>query len=74
MYVYLRTLLPPCPIGIGRAHCCSYAVEFATITLDPTTKQPRSKIYKPVEVDALLEKHGVDKSAEDRKKDVEMKP
>jgi 20S proteasome subunit alpha 3 len=44
------------------------SVEFATLTLDPETKKPRSKIYRPAEVDALLEKHGLAK-----KEDVEMK-
>ena len=29
-------------------------VEFAVLTLDPTTKQPKAKIYKPVEIEALL--------------------
>ena len=29
-------------------------VEFAVLTLDPATKSPRAKIYKPSEIDALL--------------------
>ena len=44
-------------------------VEFATLTLDPTTKKPRAKIYRPAEVDALLQKHDLGK-----KEDSEMKP
>ena len=45
-----------------------YAVEFATLTLNPETKQPYAKIYRPAEVDALLQKHGLGK-----KEDAEMK-
>lgn len=44
------------------------AVEFATLTLNPETKQPCAKIYRPAEVDALLQKHGLGK-----KEDTEMK-
>lgn len=44
-------------------------VEFATMTLDKTTKQPRAKIFRPAEVDALLAKHGIAKKSDD----VEMK-
>ena len=40
-------------------------VEFATLTVDPTTKMPKSKIYRPVEVDALLKKHDLAKKDED---------
>jgi 20S proteasome subunit alpha 3 len=47
-----------------------YAVEFATLTLDPVTKQPRAKIYRPSEVDALLVKHDMAKKED---KDVDMK-
>lgn len=43
-------------------------VEFATLTLNPETKQPHAKIYRPAEVDALLQKHGLGK-----KDDTEMK-
>jgi hypothetical protein len=43
-------------------------VEFAVITLDPATKKPKSKIYRPAEVDVLLEKQGVMK-----KEDEDMK-
>ena len=45
------------------------AVEFSTLTLDPTTKAPKAKIYRPAEVDALLKKHDLAKKDED----VEMK-
>lgn len=41
------------------------AVEFATLTLDKVTKQPKAKIYRPAEVDALLEKHGIAKKSDD---------
>lgn len=49
------------------AHPCSLllaVVEFATLTLDKATKQPRAKIYRPAEVDALLEKHGIAKKTD----------
>ena len=39
------------------------------ITLDAATKKPKSKIYRPAEVDVLLDKHGVIKKDEE-----EMKP
>ena len=42
-----------------------FIVEFATLTLDPATREPRAKIYRPAEVDALLEKHGLRKKDED---------
>jgi len=48
----------------------SEKLEFATMTLDPTTQQPKAKIYRPADVDALLEKHGIAKAADD----AEMKP
>lgn len=41
------------------------AVEFAVLTLDPVTKQPRAKIYRPAEIDLLLEKEGLAKKDED---------
>ena len=40
-------------------------VEFATLTLDPKTKTPRAKIYRPAEVDALSQKHDLAKKDED---------
>jgi 20S proteasome subunit alpha 3 len=40
-------------------------VEFATLTLDPVTKKPKAKIYKPVEIDALLQSEGLGKKDED---------
>jgi len=43
----------------------SEKLEFATLTLDPATKQPRAKIFRPAEVDALLAKHGIAKKADD---------
>ena len=40
-------------------------MEFAVLTVDPNTKQPRAKIYRPADVDALLEKQGLAKKDED---------
>lgn len=40
-------------------------VEFAVITLDPETKQPRAKIYRPAEIDALLASEGLTKKDDD---------
>ena len=40
-------------------------MEFATLTVDPVTKKPKSKIYRPAEVDALLKKHDLAKKDED---------
>ena len=41
------------------------AVEFAVLTLDETTKQPKAKIYKPAEINALLLAEGLMKKDED---------
>lgn len=35
------------------------------MTLDPTTKQPKAKIYRPAEVDALLQQQGLGKKEDD---------
>ncbi|PAV18939.1 N-terminal nucleophile aminohydrolase [Pyrrhoderma noxium] len=43
----------------------SEKLEFATLTLDPVTKAPKAKIYRPVEVDALLKKHDLARKEED---------
>jgi len=43
----------------------SEKLEFAVITLDAVAKKPKAKIYRPTEVDVLLEKHGVMKKEED---------
>ncbi|KZP34470.1 N-terminal nucleophile aminohydrolase [Athelia psychrophila] len=43
----------------------SEKLEFAVLTLDPETKQPNAKIYKPAEIDALLQKEGLGKKEED---------
>ncbi|TFY73810.1 hypothetical protein EWM64_g10203 [Hericium alpestre] len=43
----------------------SEKLEFATLTLDPATKTPKAKIYRPAEIDALLQKHGLGKKEED---------
>jgi len=40
-------------------------VEFAVLTVDPVTKEPRAKIYRPAEIDALLVKHDLAKKDED---------
>lgn len=40
-------------------------VEFAVLTLDPETRQPKAKIYKPTEIDALLQAEGLGKKEED---------
>jgi 20S proteasome subunit alpha 3 len=50
----------------------SFAVEFATLTLDPITGLPQAKIFRPTEVDELLVKQGLGKK-DDEAKDVEMK-
>ena len=39
-------------------------MEFATLTLD-ANKKLKAKIYKPSEIDALLQKHGLGKKDED---------
>jgi 20S proteasome subunit alpha 3 len=41
------------------------SVEFAVLTVDPVTKEPRAKIYRPGEIDALLVKHELAKKTED---------
>jgi len=43
----------------------SEKLEFATLTLDPTTNQPKAKIYKPSEIDALLQREGLAKKEDD---------
>ncbi|KAG5642759.1 hypothetical protein DXG03_002247 [Asterophora parasitica] len=40
-------------------------VEFAVLTIDPVTKQPKAKIYRPAEIDALLLAEGLTKKDED---------
>lgn len=47
------------------------AVEFAVLTLDPETKQPKAKIYRPHEIDALLASEGLTKK-DAAGEDVEM--
>ena len=39
-------------------------MEFATLTLD-AEQQPKAKIYRPSEIDALLKKHDLAKKDED---------
>jgi 20S proteasome subunit alpha 3 len=48
------------------------SVEFAILTLDPETKQPKAKIYRPHEIDALLVSEGLTKKEGEGDKDVEM--
>ncbi|GJJ06276.1 hypothetical protein Clacol_000467 [Clathrus columnatus] len=43
----------------------SEKLEFAVLTLDKKNEQPRPKIFKPAEIDALLAKHGLGKKDED---------
>ncbi|KAG6916020.1 hypothetical protein DXG01_008789 [Tephrocybe rancida] len=43
----------------------SEKLEFAVLTLDPETQQPKAKIYKPAEIDALLLAEGLTKKDED---------
>ncbi|CAE6480493.1 unnamed protein product [Rhizoctonia solani] len=46
----------------------SEKLEFAVITLDAGTKKPKAKIYRPTEVDALLNKLGVMKKEDEETK------
>ncbi|KAG6895476.1 hypothetical protein C0992_001070 [Termitomyces sp. T32_za158] len=43
----------------------SEKLEFAVLTLDPETKQPKAKIYRPAEIDTLLVAEGLTKKDED---------
>lgn len=43
---------------------CPPIVEFGTLTLD-SEQQPKAKIYRPAEIDALLKKHDLAKKDED---------
>ena len=45
-----------------------FAVEFAVLTVDPETKQPKAKIYRPDEIDKLLESEGLAKKDDDAMK------
>jgi len=47
----------------------SEKLEFAVLTYDEATKQPKAKIYRPSEIDALLKVHDLAK----KDQDVEMK-
>jgi len=40
-------------------------VEFAVLTLDEATKSPKAKIYRPAEIDALLQTEGLIKKDDD---------
>jgi len=42
-----------------------FIVEFAVLTFDSDTKQPKAKIYRPAEIDALLLTEGLTKKDED---------
>jgi len=48
--------------------CDYHIVEFAVLTLDAETNQPKAKIYRPSDIDALLAAEGLTK-----KEDTEMK-
>jgi 20S proteasome subunit alpha 3 len=62
-------------LGSEKRRSCNYSyggytdghstVEFAVLTVDPVTKEPRAKIYRPAEIDALLVKHDLAKKDED---------
>ena len=41
------------------------SVEFAILTLDKDGKTPRAKIYRPAEIDALLQEYDLAKKEED---------
>ncbi|ESK92022.1 proteasome subunit alpha type 4 [Moniliophthora roreri MCA 2997] len=43
----------------------SEKLEFAVLTLDPETKEPKAKIYRPDEIDQLLQTEGLAKKDED---------
>ncbi|KIY50395.1 N-terminal nucleophile aminohydrolase [Fistulina hepatica ATCC 64428] len=43
----------------------SEKLEFAVLTVDPSTKEPKAKIYRPAEIDALLDSHGLSKKDDD---------
>ena len=40
-------------------------VEFAILTLDKDGKTPRAKVYRPAEIDALLQEYDLAKKDED---------
>lgn len=42
-----------------------FLVEFAVITLDTETQLPKAKIYKPDEIDELLQAEGLAKKEDD---------
>jgi len=42
-----------------------HIVEFAVLTLDAETNQPKAKIYRPSDIDALLVAEGLTKKDED---------
>ncbi|THU85706.1 N-terminal nucleophile aminohydrolase [Dendrothele bispora CBS 962.96] len=46
----------------------SEKLEFAVLTVDPETKQPKAKIYRPDEIDKLLESEGLAKKDDDAMK------
>lgn len=45
--------------------CYCFAAEFAVLVLDPDTKRPNAKIYKPAEINTLLAKGRLGKKEED---------
>ena len=58
--------MDPLPASIGGGvNGVTWPVEFAVLMLDPKTKQPKAKIYRPSEIDALLLSEGLMKKDED---------
>jgi hypothetical protein len=61
----VRNVRPACSFLTVIALRDTRTVEFAVLTVDPVTKEPRAKIYRPAEIDALLVKHDLAKKDED---------
>lgn len=45
--------------------CFFFPVEFAVLSLDDDKKTPKAKIYRPSEIDALLQTEGLIKKDDD---------
>jgi 20S proteasome subunit alpha 3 len=52
-------------VTIGPREMLMGTVEFATMTLHPETKQPLAKIYRPKELDELLQKYELGGTTDD---------
>jgi 20S proteasome subunit alpha 3 len=59
-----RESVPMRAIKLLLTAAASDTVEFATMSIDKRTDKPLGKIFKPKEIDALLEKHGLAKPKE----------